>query len=77
MKVQTYEDLGKTVFEGFLVVNPMGLSKIKVTYTLPTTVDSSSLTVQKQSGVEGQKYKVTMEGKTVFNGPMEKDMEFK
>lgn len=77
MKVQTYEDLDKTVFEGFLVVNPMGLSKIKVTYTLPSTVDSSVLMVQKQSGVEGQKYKVTMEGKTVFNGAMEKDTEFK
>lgn len=77
MKVQTYDDLEKTVFEGFLVVNPMGMSKIKVVYTLPTSVDTSNLLVQKQSGVEGQKYKILMEGKSMFNGPMERDMEFK
>lgn len=77
MKVQTYEDLGKTVFEGFLVVNPMGMSKIKIVYTLPTSIDSSDLLVQKQSGVEGQKYKILIEGKSLFNGPMERDMEFK
>ncbi len=77
MKVQTYDDLGKTVFEGFLVVNPMGMSKIKVVYTLPTSVDSSDLLVQKQSGVEGQKYKILIEGKSLFNGAMERDMEFK
>ncbi|MFZ2206092.1 MAG: DUF4012 domain-containing protein [Microgenomates group bacterium] len=77
MKVQTYDDLGKTVFEGFLVVNPMGMSKIKIVYTLPTSIDSSDLLVQKQSGVEGQKYKILIEGKSLFNGPMERDMEFK
>jgi hypothetical protein len=77
MKVQTYDELDKTVFEGFLIVNPMGLAKINVTYTLPTTVDSSMLLIQKQAGVEGQKYEVSMEGKTVFKGVMEKDTEFK
>lgn len=77
MKVQTYEDLDKTVFEGFLIVNPMGLAKINVTYTLPTSVDASRLLIQKQSGVEGQKYEVTINGSTVFKGVMEKDTEFK
>lgn len=77
MKVQTYEEMDKTVFEGFLIVNPMGLAKINVTYTLPNTVDSSTLLIQKQSGVEGQKYKVSLNGTSVFNGVMEKDTEFK
>ncbi|MCX6730854.1 MAG: hypothetical protein NTZ55_03325 [Candidatus Roizmanbacteria bacterium] len=77
MKVQTYEDLDKTVFEGFLIVNPMGLAKINVTYTLPASVDSSTLMIQKQSGVEGQKYEVSLEGSTVFKGVMEKDTLFK
>jgi hypothetical protein len=77
MKVQTYEDLGKTVFEGFLIVNPMGLAKINVTYTLPTTVDASTLLIQKQSGVQGQKYEVSLDGSTVFKGVMEKDTLFK
>ena len=77
MKVQTYDDLGKTVFEGFLIVNPMGLAKINVTYTLPSTVDGSTLLIQKQSGVEGQKYEVSLNGSSVFKGMMEKDTLFK
>ena len=77
MKVQTYDDLGKTVFEGFLIVNPMGLAKINITYTLPSTVDSSTLLIQKQSGVEGQKYEVSLNGSSVFKGVMEKDTLFK
>ena len=77
MKVQTYEDLGKTVFEGFLIVNPMGMAKINVTYTLPSTVDAASLLVQKQSGVEGQKYEVSIYGNSLFKGVMAKDTEFK
>lgn len=77
MKVQTYEELDKTVFEGFLIVNPMGLAKINITYTLPTSVDSSTLLIQKQAGVEGQKYKVFLNGTSVFNGAMEKDTVFK
>lgn len=77
MKVQTYEDLDKTVFEGFLIVNPMGLAKINVTYTLPSSVDASTLMVQKQSGVQGQKYEISLDGSTVFKGVMEKDTLFK
>ena len=77
MKVQTYEESDKTVFEGFLIVNPMGLAKINVSYALPSAIDSSLLLIQKQAGVEGQKYKVSLNGTSVFNGVMEKDTEFK
>lgn len=77
MKVQTYEDLDKTVFEGFLIVNPMGLAKINVTYTLPPSIDASTLLIQKQSGVEGQKYDISLNGSSVFKGVMEKDTLFK
>lgn len=77
MKVQTYDELGKTVFEGFLIVNPMGLAKIDVTYTLPSSVDASTLLIQKQPGVDGQKYDVSLEGTSVFKGIMSKDTEFK
>jgi hypothetical protein len=77
MKVQTYEELDKTVFEGFLIVNPMGLARINVTYTLPSSVDGSRLLIQKQSGVEGQKYDVSLYGNTLLKGVMSKDTEFK
>src|SRR3989339_1618183 len=47
-KVQTYDELGKTVFEGFLEIMPMGQGKVIVKYTLPSTVDTKnySLLVQ-------------------------------
>lgn len=77
MKVQTYDELDKTVFEGFLIVNPMGLAKIAVTYTLPASVDASELLIQKQPGVVGQKYEVVLNGNTVYKGVMEKDTLFK
>lgn len=77
MKVQTYDELDKTVFEGFLIVNPMGLAKINLVYTIPQSVDGSTLLIQKQSGVEGQKYEVSLFGTSVFKGVMNKDTEFK
>ena len=55
----------------------MGLAKINVSYALPSAIDSSLLLIQKQAGVEGQKYKVSLNGTSVFNGVMEKDTEFK
>ncbi|HYM65220.1 MAG TPA: DUF4012 domain-containing protein, partial [Candidatus Sulfotelmatobacter sp.] len=35
VKVTSYEELGKTVFEGFLTVRPQGASKLVVSYKLP------------------------------------------
>lgn len=55
MKVQKYEDLGKQVFEGFLVINPMGKATVKITYELPKSIMKNKryqLMIQKQPGVE-------------------------
>lgn len=72
-KVQTYDDLGKTVFEGFLRVNPMGMAKIKVVYTLPSGVNADELLVQKQPGADGEKYTVTINGQKKFDKVLETD----
>ncbi|MEN9327562.1 MAG: hypothetical protein RI947_370 [Candidatus Parcubacteria bacterium] len=77
MKVKTYDDLDKTVFEGFLQVVPLGKAEINVTYTLPESVNSDNLMIQKQAGVQGQKYTVTVDGDKVYDGVMEKDQVFK
>ena len=68
VKMTTSTDLGKTVFEGFLTVRPLGQSKFTITYKLPFKLSSSSILpvlIQKQPGTEGHEYKVIMNGKMV------------
>ncbi|KKP52746.1 MAG: hypothetical protein UR42_C0005G0014 [Candidatus Roizmanbacteria bacterium GW2011_GWA2_33_33] len=74
-KVQTYDELGKTVFEGFLEVPTQGQATVIVKYTLPSNVDTNnySLLIQKQPGVEEQKLKVIYNNKTLFNRMLRMD----
>lgn len=54
VKVITYDELGKTVFEGFFIVNPLGSKTFTISYKLPFKLaDNSSLPLlmQKQPGV--------------------------
>ncbi|MCX8009009.1 MAG: DUF4012 domain-containing protein [Patescibacteria group bacterium] len=61
----TYESLGKTVFEGFLIVNPKGIAKLELTYTSPVNVQGKyNLLVQKQPGTTGQEFELRVNGKT-------------
>ncbi len=58
-KVNTYEDLSKTVYEGFVSVQPKGKSTLFITYTLPFKVSNKneySLYIQKQPGTQGHDY---------------------
>ena len=55
MDVQEYQDLGKQVFEGFLRVNPMGKSIVRIAYELPVSAVQTpeyQLFFQKQAGIE-------------------------
>src|SRR3989339_267963 len=74
-KVQTYDELGKTVFEGFLEVPTQGQATVIVKYTLPSNVDTNnySLLIQKHPGVEEQKLKVIYNNKTLFNRMLRMD----
>ncbi|MDO8515433.1 MAG: DUF4012 domain-containing protein, partial [bacterium] len=60
-----FEDLGKTVIDGFFTVVPLGLARIQIKYTTPTvfTKEYRQL-IQKQPGTDNNHYKVTVNGKT-------------
>ncbi len=77
--VKTYDDLGKTVFEGFLQVNPLGKARIEVQYTLLSSISSNNyrLLIQKQPGVETMKVEVQINNKTQFNEQLKKDIVVK
>lgn len=68
VKVSSYEDLGKTVFEGFLTVRPKGSATYTLTYKLPFKLEKGSLLpllIQKQPGTDGYPYEVKLNGRTV------------
>ncbi|MBI2617067.1 DUF4012 domain-containing protein [Candidatus Gottesmanbacteria bacterium] len=63
-----YDELGKTVFEGFLKVNPQGQSEVKITYTLATPFKKGEkypLLIQKQPGTDGYSYSLFLNGREV------------
>jgi hypothetical protein len=67
VKVDSEEDLGKTVFNSFITVNPLGQSKIIFKYQLPFKVENGELPllIQKQSGVKTVPYEIYINGKEV------------
>ena len=68
VKMASYEDLGKTVFEGFLTVRPQGVAKLTVSYKLPFKLATSStlpLLIQKQAGTGSPAYTITTAGRTL------------
>ncbi len=77
-EVETYKELNKTVFEGFLRVNPEGRAEAVVTYTLPDSIseDKYKLLIQKQPGVTEQELTVEVDGKKKYDGAFETDKEF-
>lgn len=77
--VKTYDELGKTVFEGFLQVTPLGTAKVIVKYNLPANYNfgNYSLLVQKQPGTHDQKLTVQADGRIMFDGILNVDREIK
>jgi len=76
-KIQTYDDLGKTVFEGYLEVPTQGKATVVVKYTIPSNLSTKSLLIQKQPGVVNQEWDVKIDGKKVFNDILRSDQEVK
>ena len=62
----TSEELGKTVFEGFLVTRPEGLSKLTLKYeSAAKTIDGQyPLLIQKQGGTKNFEYQITIGDKS-------------
>lgn len=68
VKVTTSEDLGKTVFEGFLTVRPQGAATYTLKYRLPFTLKSGSplpLLIQKQPGTDRNEYTIKVNGRDI------------
>ncbi|HVZ67350.1 MAG TPA: DUF4012 domain-containing protein [Patescibacteria group bacterium] len=65
VKVETKQDLGKTYFESFFTVNPLGIASMTYTYKLPFKVTNGVLPVliQKQPGVENIPFEVYVNGR--------------
>ena len=65
VSMETYESLDKTVFEGFLIVNPLGTARLDVTYssTLKDAGSEYKLLIQKQPGTDKQEYILRLNGK--------------
>jgi len=78
-KTQTYDELGKTVFEGYIEVTPLGKAEAIVKYSLPANIDAKNykLLVQKQAGTYEDKLKVTVGNKNLFDGTLVVDKEVK
>lgn len=76
-QMDTFTDLGKTYFEGFLIVNPMGTARIELTYTSPvqSTDGKYRLLIQKQPGTEGQEWTIKLGGKDRKRFQLETDTE--
>lgn len=73
METVTYDELGKTVFEGFLTVKPQGGSEVKVKYILPFRVkkgEEYKLLIQKQPGTDQDDYTVNYNGKQIEKFPL-------
>lgn len=78
VKVTSYEDLGKTVFEGFFTVKPQGAATFTITYTLPFKLKKGStlpLLIQKQPGTDKNEYTVKLNGRQVEKFPLVSDKE--
>ncbi|OGG11283.1 hypothetical protein A2Z00_02250 [Candidatus Gottesmanbacteria bacterium RBG_13_45_10] len=73
----TYDSLNKTVFEGFLIVNPLGVARLELTYTSPvkSTDGKYRLLVQKQPGTGDYEYTFKITGKEVKKVKLQTDTE--
>lgn len=78
VKLTSYDDLGKTVFEGFITVRPQGIATFTVTYKLPFKISSGSplpVLIQKQPGTDGNQYNMIVNGNTVDSFQLFSDKE--
>lgn len=77
VKVTSYEELGKTVFEGLASVRPQGVGTFSVTYKLPFKFEGGTLPalIQKQPGFVAPEYNIIVNGRTKETFPLVTDTE--
>ncbi len=80
VKMMTYDELGKTVFEGFITVRPQGAKTYTLTYKLPFKLAGGSVLpamYQKQPGTNNIEYTVSVNGRKVQEFPLLTDQTIK
>jgi hypothetical protein len=76
--VATFEDLGKTVFAGYLAIDPLQTASFVVKYELPFKVPQDQILpmlIQKQPGTDGHLYKIIVDGRQVEEFNLKSDLE--
>ncbi len=71
--MKTYNQLGKTVFEGYTVIRPLGKATLTVTYKLPFKLQNGSslpLMIQKQAGTNDNEYTIVYNGRQLDQFPL-------
>jgi hypothetical protein len=80
VKMTTYDELGKTVFDGFVTVRPKGVGSLTLTYKLPFKVTKNSplpVRIQKQPGTNANVYTTKVNDKTIETFPLTTDKDSK
>lgn len=80
VKMMTYDELGKTVFEGFLTVRPQGAATFTITYQLPFKLAKNSplpALIQKQPGTYATDYIINVNGHKQMEFPLDQDKTIK
>lgn len=75
---ETKEDLGKTVFEGFMTVKPQGKASVTIKYRVPSVMkkgNSLPMLIQKQPGTEGNEYIIKVNGRETQKFNLREDKE--
>lgn len=80
VKITSYDELGKTVFEGFLTIRPKGVAKFTISYSLPFKVAKNSplpALYQRQPGTKDFEYEVSVNGtkREKFNLTTDKNLK--
>lgn len=72
-----YDELGRTVFEGFLTVKPQGAAEVRLVYKLPGVVkkENYKLYIQKQAGTDDRQYSIFKDGKEIDKFSLTTDRE--
>jgi len=77
VKMTSYDELDKTVFEGFLTIRPLGSAEFTISYTLPFKVKDGSLPllIQKQPGTNDNEYTIKVKGSKIDSFKLLTDKE--
>lgn len=73
VKITSYEELGKTVFDGFAHIRPQGASAFTISYKLPSSLTFNPtlpLIIQKQPGTYSDPYDITVNGSKFSSFPL-------